>query len=202
LEIFGGIVVLAIMVLLSGIKVVKDNNRLVVYRFGRVVATKGAGVHLIVPILESAETVDTRMMMLDTPVLTATTLDGQTVNVSAVCMFQVGDAKKAVTKVANATEATGTLAQTILRSVVGHNDLKTLQSEQRGINKRLKTALEKQTREWGINIKSVEIKTLTTSPQQPALDASQTAIDASQPPVKAPQPLLDAPQASAGSKQD
>lgn len=202
MEIFGGIVVLAIMVLLSGIKVVKDNNRLVVYRFGRVVATKGAGVHLIVPILESAETVDTRMMMLDTPVLTATTLDGQTVNVSAVCMFQVGDAKKAVTKVANATEATGTLAQTILRSVVGHNDLKTLQSEQRGINKRLKTALEKQTREWGINIKSVEIKTLTTSPQQPALDASQTAIDASQPPVKAPQPLLDAPQASAGSKQD
>jgi len=168
LEILGGILVLAVMVLLSGIKVVKDNNRLVVYRFGRVVATKGAGVHLIVPIVESAECVDTRMMMLDTPILTVTTLDDQTVNVSAVCMFQVGDAKKAVTKVANATEATGTLAQTILRSVVGHNDLKTLQSEQRGINKRLKTALEKQTREWGINIKSVEIKTLTTASQSEA----------------------------------
>ena len=168
MEILGGILVLAVMVLLSGIKVVKDNNRLVVYRFGRVVATKGAGVHLIVPIVESAECVDTRMMMLDTPILTVTTLDDQTVNVSAVCMFQVGDAKKAVTKVANATEATGTLAQTILRSVVGHNDLKTLQSEQRGINKRLKTALEKQTREWGINIKSVEIKTLTTASQSEA----------------------------------
>ena len=165
MEIFGGIIVLAVMVLLSGIKVVKDNNRLVVYRFGRVVATKGAGVHLIVPIVESAETVDTRMMMLDTPLITATTLDDQIVDVTAICMFQVGDAKKAVTKVSNATEATGTLAQTVLRSVVGQNDLKTLQSEQRGVNKKLRTALEKHTREWGINIKSVEIKTLTLSGQ-------------------------------------
>jgi regulator of protease activity HflC (stomatin/prohibitin superfamily) len=165
LEIFGGIIVLAIMILLSGIKVVKDNNRLVVYRMGRVVATKGAGVHLIVPILESAETVDTRMMMLDTPGITATTLDDQTINISAACMFQIGDAQKAVTKVANAAEATGTLAQTVLRSVVSQNDLKTLQGEHRGINKKLKTVMEKQTREWGINIKSLEIKTLTQTAQ-------------------------------------
>jgi regulator of protease activity HflC (stomatin/prohibitin superfamily) len=175
LEIVGGIFVLAVMVLLSGIKVVKDNNRLVVYRMGRVVATKGAGVHLILPLLESAETVDTRMMMLDTPLLDATTLDKASVIVSAACMFQIGDAKKAVTKVANAPDATLTLAQTVLRTVVGQNDLKTLQNEQRGVNKKLKTAMEKVTREWGVNIKSMEIKTLTEAGSQTEKQLAATA---------------------------
>jgi regulator of protease activity HflC (stomatin/prohibitin superfamily) len=181
LEIFGGIIVLAIMVLLSGIKVVKDNNRLVVYRMGRVVATKGAGVHLIIPILESAETVDTRVMMLDTPLLTVTTLDNHSVDISAACMFQIADAKKAVTKISNAPEATLTMAQTVLRAVTGQNDLKTLQSEQKGINKKLKTALEKHTREWGINIKSMDIKTIAlvaTADAKQLGAAANAAVDA------------------------
>ncbi|MBS1992081.1 MAG: hypothetical protein JSS86_01325 [Cyanobacteria bacterium SZAS LIN-2] len=179
LEIIGGLIVLSIMVLLSGIKVVKDTNRLVIYRFGKVVATKGAGIHLIVPILESAETIDTRMMMLDTPTITVKTIDDKTVNVSAVCMFQVGDAKKAVTKVANVAEATGIQAQTVLRSVVAMNDLKTLETEQKNVNKRLRVALEKQTREWGINIKSMEIKSLKLEEQAaPAISAQYNNPDA------------------------
>jgi len=173
LEIIGGLIVLSIMVLLSGIKVVKDNSRLVVYRFGKVVATKGAGVHLILPILESAESIDTRMMMLDTPLVAAKTLDDRHVSISAVCMFQVGDAKKAVTKIANVAEATGIQAQTVLRSVVCQNDLRTLETEQKNVNKRLRMALEKQTREWGINIKSMEIKDLKV---EAAVDPAQSIV--------------------------
>ncbi|MBU6454301.1 MAG: hypothetical protein KGS72_21165 [Cyanobacteria bacterium REEB67] len=160
MEIFGGIVVLLFLIMLSGIKVVKDNTRLVVYRLGKVIATKGSGIHLIVPFLDSAELVDTRLMALETPVVKASTLDNRSVNIAAVCMFQVGDAKKAVTKVEDAAKATAGAAQLVLRNIVGQIDLNNLQTEQKGVNKKLKGALEKQTREWGINIKSVEIKDL------------------------------------------
>jgi len=169
LEILGGILVLIVMLLMSGIKVVKDSNRLVIYRFGKVVATKGAGTHLIVPLLESAETVDMRVMVVETPTITVTILERQTVNVSVICLFQVGDAKKAVTRVTDAKESTSAVLQTVLRSVLGNNDLQTLQSEQKNINKTLKSTLEKQTREWGLTIKSVEIKELLLVPAAPQL---------------------------------
>jgi regulator of protease activity HflC (stomatin/prohibitin superfamily) len=160
LEIVGGILVLIVMLIFSGIKVVKDSNRLVIYRFGKVVATKGAGVHLVMPIFETAETVDTRVKVVETPEISATTLELETVMVSAICMFQVGDVAKAVTKVDDYVGATGAVVQTALRTAVSQNDLQTLQTEQKGINKRLKALAEKQTREWGVNIKSVEIKHL------------------------------------------
>jgi regulator of protease activity HflC (stomatin/prohibitin superfamily) len=75
-------------------------------------------------------------------------------------MFQVGDVAKAVTKVDDYVSATGAVVQTALRTAVSQNDLQTLQTEQKGINKRLKALAEKQTREWGVNIKSIEIKHL------------------------------------------
>ncbi len=160
MEIIGGILVLIVMLIFSGIKVVKDSNRLVIYRFGKVVATKGAGVHLVMPIFETAETVDTRVKVVETPEISATTLELETVSISAVCMFQVGDVAKAVTKVDDYVSATGAVVQTALRTAVSQNDLQTLQTEQKGINKRLKALAEKQTREWGVNIKSIEIKHL------------------------------------------
>jgi regulator of protease activity HflC (stomatin/prohibitin superfamily) len=165
LEIIGGILVLIVMLIFSGIKVVKDSNRLVIYRFGKVVATKGAGVHLVMPIFETAETVDTRVKVVETPEITATTPELETVSISAVCMFQVGDVAKAVTKVDDYASATGAVVQTALRTAVSQNDLSTLQTEQKGINKRLKALAEKQTREWGVNIKSIEIKHLQVLPK-------------------------------------
>ena len=162
MEIVGGIFVLIVMLILSGIKVVKDSNRLVIYRYGKVVATKGAGVHLVFPLLETSELVDTRVKTLTTPLLSASTLDLQNVNISAICMFQIGDAKRAVTRVDDSAVATEAVVQTVLRTVVGQNDLQTLLTEQRNINKRLKALAEKQTKEWGVNIKSVEIKDLAT----------------------------------------
>jgi len=124
---------------------------------------------LIVPLLESAETVDMRVMVVETPTITVTILERQTVNVSVICLFQVGDAKKAVTRVTDAKESTSAVLQTVLRSVLGNNDLQTLQSEQKNINKTLKSTLEKQTREWGLTIKSVEIKELLLVPAAPQL---------------------------------
>ena len=166
MEIFGGLIVLSFLILLSGVKVVKDSNRLVVYRMGRVVATKGAGVHLIMPFLESADIVDTRLMMLETPSISARTIDGAAVTLSAVCSFQISDAKKAVTGVEDAPQATATAAQTVLGQVVHQIDAASLKSETKGVNKKLKAALEKQTRAWGINIKSMEIKNVVFGDQQ------------------------------------
>jgi regulator of protease activity HflC (stomatin/prohibitin superfamily) len=158
MEIFGGLFVLLFLILLSGVKVVKDGSRLVVFRMGRVVATKGAGVHMIMPFVESADIVDTRLMMLETPAVSARTIDGIAVTLSAICTFQISDAKKAVTGVEDAPKATAVAAQTGLSQVVQQIDAASLTTELKGVNKKLKAILTKQTQSWGITIKSVEVK--------------------------------------------
>ena len=170
MEIIGGILVLIVMLIFSGIKVVKDSNRLVIYRFGKVVATKGVGMHLVMPLFETSETVDTRVKVVNTPELTATTLELEAVSVSAICMFQVGDVARAVTKVDDYVSATSAVVQTALRTAVSQNDLQTLLTEQKGINKRLKALAEKQTRDWGVNIKSIEITHLQVVPKLAAVE--------------------------------
>src|SRR5208282_1412100 len=106
MEIIGGIVVLTIMVVLSGIKVVKEHSQLVIFRFGRLVSSKGPGVHLVLPMVDQSETVDTRIITLITPILEEMTLDHVSIKISVVCLFQIADAKKAVSKIDNVTKAT------------------------------------------------------------------------------------------------
>jgi regulator of protease activity HflC (stomatin/prohibitin superfamily) len=158
MEIIGGIVVLTIMVALSGIKVVKEHSQLVVYRFGRLISSRGPGVHLIVPIIDQAETVDTRIITLATPLLEEMTLDHASIKVSVVCLFHVVDAKKAVSKIDNVSKATEELVQATLRTVISQHDLKHLVSDRGRMNSVLKSKLEKQSREWGVRINTIEIK--------------------------------------------
>lgn len=158
MEIIGGIVVLTIMVILSGIKVVKEHSQLVVYRFGKVVSSKGAGVHLVLPMIDQSETVDTRIITLTTPILEEITLDHVSIKISAVCLFQIADARKAVSKIDNFTKATNELVQTTLRTVVSQHDLRHIVSDRGRMNGLLKSKLDKQTREWGVRINAIEIK--------------------------------------------
>ncbi len=157
-EIVGGIIVLSIMILLSGVKVVREYDRLVVFRFGKLLGSREAGVHLVLPVVERAQTIDTRLTTLPLSMIEELTLDNISVRVSALCLFQVVDAAKAITKVDNPAKATGEVAQTSLRRVIGQHDLRHLLSDRRRVDFELKSILDKQTRAWGVRIHSIEIK--------------------------------------------
>lgn len=158
MEILGGILVLTIMVLFSGIKVVKEHDQLVVFRLGKLAYSLGPGVHLVVPLIDQSHTVDTRIVTITTPVLEELTCDHVTVKISAVCLFSVADAKRKISKIEDANKAVSELVQTSLRTIVSQHDLKHLISDRGRMNHALKSKLEKQTREWGLKINIIEIK--------------------------------------------
>ena len=159
-EIIGGILVLSIMILLSGIKVVKENSRLVVFRAGKLNGSKGPGVHLILPIIEHTELVDMRLMAQTTPVIECVSRDNFAVRLSAVCLYQVGDPLKLVGRVENLQEAMAAVVQKVLRSQVAEIDLEDLRGDGRKVSRRLKVELEKQTRAWGLKINSIDLADL------------------------------------------
>ena len=158
LEIIGGIVVSLIMILLSGIKIVKEYDQLVVFRFGKLVDSKGPGMHLVIPLIDQIQTVDTRIVTLAPPVLEEMTLDHVSVKISVVCLFQIVDAKRAISKIENVPKATEELLQTTLRTAVSQHSLKHLVSDRGRMNGNLKAKLDKQTRDWGVKIITIEIK--------------------------------------------
>lgn len=162
-EILGGIIVLTIMVILSGIKVVKEHDRLVVFRGGKEVLDKGPGVQLVLPIIEKAQVVDTRIVTLPSQLIQAMTQDKMSVKVSALCMYQIVDAKKAVTKVENVSKAAAELSDMALRTAVSNHDLLHLISDRKRINFNLKNILDRQTKEFGIRIVKIELKDVRLS---------------------------------------
>jgi regulator of protease activity HflC (stomatin/prohibitin superfamily) len=158
MEILGGIVVLTIMVVLSGLKVVKEHSQLVIYRFGRVIGSRGPGLQLVLPMIDQSETIDTRIVTLATPLLDEMTLDHITIKISVVCLYQIVDAQKAVSKIDNAARAVSELVQATLRTVVSQHDLKHIMSDRGRMNSLLKSKLDKQTGSWGVRISVIEIK--------------------------------------------
>jgi regulator of protease activity HflC (stomatin/prohibitin superfamily) len=125
---------------------------------GRLQSSRGPGVHLVLPIIDQAETVDTRIVTLATPVLEELTLDHVYIKISLVCLFHITDASKAVSKINNVNEAVSELLQTTLRTVVSQHDLKHVVTDRGRMNMILKSKLEKQVREWGVKINAIEIK--------------------------------------------
>lgn len=158
LEILGGIIVSAIMILLSGIKVVKDYNQLVVFRFGKLIDSKGPGVHLVVPFMDQVETVDTRIVTVATPTLEELTQDNVAIKISAACLFQIVDAKRTVSRVDDIDVAIAELTQSSLRSGVSQYSLRQIVTDRGKLNAFLKEKLEKQAKDWGIKIVAFEIK--------------------------------------------
>ncbi len=157
-EIIGGMIVLTIMILLSGIKVVNEYDRLVVFRFGKALHTKGPGVQLVVPLIDRAQLVDVRTVTLPIEMIEETTHDHYSVKVSALCMFKVADPKKMVTKIDNAQKATRELAQATLRNCIRQHKIHSLMTDRRRLNTALRQGLNKQTNDFGIQIQTLEIK--------------------------------------------
>lgn len=156
----GIIVVLVILFifLLSALKVLKEYQRGVVFRLGKVIGLKGPGLIIVWPMIDSIRRVDLRVVAMDVPPQDVITLDNVSVRVNAVVYFRVVDPKKAVLEVENYIYATSQLAQTNLRSVLGESSLDELLSQREEINARLQDILDRMTDPWGIKVATVEVK--------------------------------------------
>ncbi len=153
-----GVGVLLLTIFLSSIKFVNEYDRLVVFRFGRVVGVRGPGPTFIWPIFERFKKVDLRMVTMSIPMQEIITKDNVSARTAAVCFFQVVDPYKVVTKIEDPYNATSQTAQTTLRSVMGQHELDELLSERDMINAKLQAMIDRQTEGWGIKVNAVEIK--------------------------------------------
>ncbi len=156
--IIGGIVFVALIILASSIRVVKEYERGVIFRLGRLVGARGPGLFLIIPIFEGLVKIDLRVSVFDVPPQEVITRDNVTTRVNAVVYYRVLDPEKAVTAVERYDYATSQLALTTIRSVIGQAELDELLSERDKLNKQLQVIIDEATDPWGIKISAVEIK--------------------------------------------
>ncbi|HSR57179.1 MAG TPA: slipin family protein [Candidatus Binataceae bacterium] len=148
------------MFILSGLRVLNEYERAVVFRLGRLSPYRGPGVVFIIPILERMLRIDLRTVTLDVPPQDVITRDNVSVKVSAVLYFRVVDPSRAVTEVADYLFATAQLAQTTLRSVGGQTDLDDLLSQREKLNTQIQAVVDAQTEPWGIKVTLVELKNI------------------------------------------
>jgi regulator of protease activity HflC (stomatin/prohibitin superfamily) len=152
-------VILLVVFLSAAIKVLREYERGVIFRLGRVLERpKGPGIVIIIPIIDRLVKVSLRLVTMDVPPQDVITKDNVSVKVNAVIYFRVMDPNNAVIEVQNYVFATSQLAQTTLRSVCGQVELDELLMERDRINTRLQEILDKSTDPWGIKVSIVEVK--------------------------------------------
>jgi regulator of protease activity HflC (stomatin/prohibitin superfamily) len=155
---FATFVVIAIVLIISGIKILKEYERAVVFRLGRMVGARGPGITYIIPGIEKMVRMDLRTVTMDIPPQDVITRDNVSVKVNAVLYFRVLEPNRAVREVENYLFATSQLAQVTLRSVCGQAELDELLAERERINNRIQEILDAQTDPWGIKVVLVELK--------------------------------------------
>jgi len=152
------LILLIIMILASAIKIVKEYERGVIFRLGRLVGARGPGLFFIIPIFESMVRLDLRTTVLDVPSQEVITRDNVPVRVDAVVYFRVMDPEKSIVQVTNYVAATSLYSQTTMRTVIGQANLDEVLSEREKLNKELQTIIDEATDPWGIKVSAVEIK--------------------------------------------
>jgi len=150
--------VLLAVFLLSGFKVLREYERAVVFRLGRLQGSRGPGIVYIIPLLEKAIRIDMRTITMDIPAQDVITRDNVSVKVNAVLYFRVLDPNRAVVEVENFLFATSQLAQTTLRSVCGEAELDELLAEREKVNTHLQAIIDQHTDPWGIKVVQVALK--------------------------------------------
>jgi regulator of protease activity HflC (stomatin/prohibitin superfamily) len=152
------VVIFFLIVLSAAIKVVKEYERGVVFRLGRLVGPRGPGLILLIPFIERMVKVDLRTVTMDVPAQEVITRDNVTVRVNAVVYFRVVDPNAATVNVADYIRATSQISQTTLRSILGQSVLDELLAEREKINQELQRIIDDQTEPWGIKVSVVEVK--------------------------------------------
>ncbi|MDZ7838731.1 MAG: slipin family protein [Actinomycetota bacterium] len=148
----------AFILLVSSIKILKEYERGVIFRFGRLRGTKGPGIFIIIPFVDKMVKVDLRIVTMDVPPQDIITKDNVPVKVNAVVYFKVLDPEKSVIAIEKYIVGTSQIAQTTLRSIIGQVDLDDLLSKRDKINQELQKIIDEQTDPWGIKVSTVEIK--------------------------------------------
>ncbi|MGV7930937.1 MAG: slipin family protein [Spirochaetota bacterium] len=158
-EVFPTLLILAVLFVIASIKIIKEYERAVVFRLGRLLKShKGPGIIIIIPFIDKWVRVSLRLVAMDVPPQDVITRDNVSVKVNAVLYFRVVDPNKAVTEVEDFMYATSQLAQTTLRSILGMNELDDLLSDRERINTELQNVLDTHTDPWGIKVTAVEVK--------------------------------------------
>ncbi len=152
------ILVIVIMTLASSIRVLREYERGVIFRLGRLVGSKGPGLIILIPFIDRMVSVSLRTIAMDIPSQDVITRDNVSVKVNAVLYFRVMDPSKAITEVEDYYYATSQLAQTTLRSVLGGAELDEMLSEREKINNSLAEIIDRHSDPWGIKVSLVEIK--------------------------------------------
>ena len=152
------VIFLAVLLLLSAVKVLREYERGVIFRLGRLAGTKGPGLILIIPFIDRMIKVSLRTIVMDVPPQDVITKDNVSIKVNAVLYFRVLEPEKAIVQVEEYLFATSQLAQTTLRSVLGQAELDDLLSERDKINHELQRIIDAQTDPWGVKVTMVEVK--------------------------------------------
>jgi len=152
------LIIFLLILAASAIKVLREYERGVIFRLGRLIGAKGPGLFFIIPGIDKMLRISLRTVTMDIPPQDVITRDNVSIKVNAVVYFRVMDPNRAVVEVENYLYATSQLAQTTLRSVVGQADLDELLSQREKINIQLQDILDKHTEPWGIKVSLVETK--------------------------------------------
>lgn len=152
------IIIISLIIISSALKVLREYERAVIFRLGRLIAAKGPGIIVIIPFIDQMVRVDLRTLTMDVPKQEIITRDNVPVKVNAVVYFRVFKPEAAVTQVENYIAATSQLAQTSLRSILGQSELDELLSQREKINKELQNILDEATDPWGVKVSIVEVK--------------------------------------------
>jgi regulator of protease activity HflC (stomatin/prohibitin superfamily) len=170
------VIFLAIVVGLS-VKVLREYERGVIFRLGRLIATKGPGLILLIPLIDRMVKVDLRTVTLNIPPQEVITRDNVPSRVNAVAYFRVVDANRSIVEVENFLLATSQISQTALRSVLGKAELDQLLSERERLNEELQKIIDESTEPWGVKVTAVEIKDVEIPEQMQRAMARQAEAE-------------------------
>lgn len=171
------LLIVVVIILMSAIKIVKEYDRLVIFRLGRLAGVKGPGVVLIIPLIDVVKRVSTRIQVFDVQPQDLLTKDNVSVQVNAVIYFRVLDPGRAVVAAENYFQATIQIAQTTLRAVVGETSLQMLLDNLAAVNSRLQEIIDDHTDAWGVKVSTVEIKHVDLTHELKRVMAAEAEAD-------------------------
>lgn len=158
MEISTYLIVVVAVLLIAGIKVIKEYERAVVFRLGRLVGARGPGLVVVIPIIEKMVRVELRTVTMNIPSQKIITKDNVSIDIAAVAYYHVVDSQKSVVAIENVHDAVNQISQTTVRNVVGQFMLDQFLSQTVDINEKIKNVIDVHTEPWGIQVTAVEIK--------------------------------------------
>ena len=177
LAVIAVLVIFAVIALGSSVRVLREYERGVIFRLGRLIAQKGPGLILLIPLIDRMVKVDLRTITLNIPPQEVITRDNVPCRVNAVAYFRVVDSNRAVVEVENYLLATSQIAQTALRSVLGKAELDQLLADRERLNEELQKIIDESTEPWGVKVTAVEIKDVEIPEQMQRAMARQAEAE-------------------------